>query len=372
MRPETAAVPLAVSSYGELGSLADGEGRLNLAWTLDERDYLAADLQSVIALELEDEVRERLAYVNSYFVQDPYGEHVLGPAIRSFFSIDDRPCSVTCGAGVIALLHSLARLTQRRVAHVVGDTYPDFPFWVERAEGECVAGSAAAAVEEHVEAARRLDAVVVFLERPSLLGDRLADLSEVRALCEGVAAFGALVVVDESNGNYYPPDFSAVTAVHELENLVVVRGLSKAYSLGGLRLGYCVASDVLQPTIRAAVPPLLASSLSIRIGKKVLELGDVAEPLRARIGTCKQEAAELFEAAGLGEIVLSSQHLPYVLLAGTPEAARERVEARGVLGKLHPLWPERTPGRALYRLSAPLRDDRMSLLRQKLGRAAGV
>lgn len=339
-------MPLAVSSYREL-DLAEGDGRLNLAWTIDERDFLAADLDAVIADELEAEAREGLPFVDSYLVQDPYGEELLGLAVAALLGVEG--LRVTCGAGVISLLHSLARLARGKVVHVVGETYPDFPFWVERAGGRCVAESPPAGAD------------LVFLERPSLVGDRFADLSEVGEL----AVRAGIVVVDESNANYYPPSFSAAGLVSEHENVVVLRGLSKGYGLGGLRLAYCVSSPSLEPAVRDAVPPLLASSLSLRIGRRVLELGDVAGPLRQRIAAHKQEAAELLRAAGFAGVVASSEHLPYVLL---PAAARERLDARGVAGKLHPPWPEPPAGRP-YRLSAPLRDERMQVLREKLAQA---
>lgn len=342
-------MPLAVSSYREL-DLADGEGRLNLAWTVDERDFLGADLDAVISEEVEAEAREGLPFVDSYFVQDPYGAELLGPVVASLLGVEG--CSVTCGAGVISLLHSLSRLARGGVVCVLGQTYPDFPFWVERAGGRCVAGPATGGS-------------LVFLERPSLAGDRFADLSEVAELL----ATGALVVIDESNANYYAPAFSAARLVAEHENLVVLRGLSKAYGLGGLRLAYCVSSRALEPAIRDAVPPLLASSLSLRIGRRVLELGDVAAPLRERIAAHKGETAELVRAAGFHGVVASSEHLPYVLLSRPEAGARERLDALGIGGKLHPLWPEPSDGRP-YRLSAPLRDDRIRLLREKLGQAA--
>lgn len=53
----------------------------------------------------------------------------------------------------------------------------------------------------------------------------------------------ALVVVDEAFMDFLPPDEeqSLISLVQEYENLVVLRSLTKFYSLPGLRLGYAIA-----------------------------------------------------------------------------------------------------------------------------------
>jgi histidinol-phosphate/aromatic aminotransferase/cobyric acid decarboxylase-like protein len=360
-------MPLAISSYDRLETLADAQGLLNLAWTLDESELLAVDLKSLVSLALETELRDGLPYIQSYLVKDPYGEQLLGPAVATFFAQTGWSCGVTCGAGVISLLHALARLTGGKPAYIVGDVYPDFPCWVERSHGRCAA-TPELGVAEHARRAAALGAALVFLERPSLMGDRCAELADVQLLCAGAEPGGALVVIDESNANYYPANFSAVNLVARLPNLAVLRGFSKAYGMGGLRLAYCVTSRAWTERVRALVPPLLAASFSLKVGKAVLEEGDVAAPLRARIKEQKEETRRILAAAGLGEPLSSSEYLPYVFLRNSPEHIRSRLESRGVLGKFQAVWSEATSDVSyLYRLSAPLRRERMALLRQQLG-----
>ncbi len=360
-------MPLAIDSYERLPALADDRGRLNLAWTLDERDCLGADLGAHVALELKAELDEALPYVESYFVQDPYGQELLGPAVARYFSLEDRPCSLMCGAGVISLLHALARLVDGGPAYVAGDVYPDFPFWVERCGARCVASHASQYGADHAASAQAADASVVFLERPCLIGNQLADLHELRALCKG--ACDTVVLVDESNANYCPPSFSAVHLLAELENLIVLRGFSKGYSLGGLRLGYCVASAPLGKRLRSIIPPLLASSLSLRIGAAVLGLGDITAPLRERIQASKPSARALLRAAGIEDDLTAGAPLPYLLFGDCAERARVRLERAGILGKTHLLWTGSEANvRTCYRISVPLSPARIELLRERLTR----
>jgi histidinol-phosphate/aromatic aminotransferase/cobyric acid decarboxylase-like protein len=53
----------------------------------------------------------------------------------------------------------------------------------------------------------------------------------------------ALVVVDEAFMDFLPPDQqqSLISVVQDYPNLVILRSLTKFYSLPGLRLGYCIA-----------------------------------------------------------------------------------------------------------------------------------
>lgn len=365
-------MPQAFTSYHEISSLTDSDDTLNLACTHDERKLLSVDLDRVLAEELEREVSENLDYLGRYLVKDPYGEELLLPSIAGYFSRTDRGWSVTCGAGVTSLLGLLARLAADGPAYGIGETYPDFPFWLERSGCRPVPCDASLAVEEIVRIARTARPSVLFLERPGLFEGGYADLGRLARLCDGVAPLGTIVLVDESNANYHPPSFSAFTLVPERANLGVLRGFSKAYSLGGLRLAYALSSNRLAERLRTVVPPLLASSLSLRLGRRLLALGDVARPLRERIVTGKEELAEMLRRAGLRGISASSRYLPYVLLDDDPEVIRSRIEARGIRGKRHGIWPGDGPElRFLYRLSAPLTAERMAALRTRMGAPMG-
>ena len=80
---------------------------------------------------------------------------------------------------------------------------------------------------------------------------------ELVELLEEAGRRGALVVLDEA---YY--EFSGVTyagLAEAYDNLLVVRTLSKAFSLAGLRVGYGIAHPRLAEKLRALMPPFLPS-----------------------------------------------------------------------------------------------------------------
>jgi histidinol-phosphate/aromatic aminotransferase/cobyric acid decarboxylase-like protein len=362
-------MPLAIDSYQRLRALGDEVGLLNLAWTLDERDCLGVDLRAHVARELTAELDEDLPYIERYFVQDPYGEELLAQLVARYFTLRDRRFSLTCGAGVSSLLHALARLVEGGPAYLATDVYPDFPLWVERSGASCVTDHTSTSGADHAASARAAGASLVFLERPCLTGEGLADPHELRALCEYTP--DAVVLVDESNANYCPPAFSAINLAPAPENLIVLRGLSKGYGLGGLRLGYCVASRPLGKRVRSVVPPLLASSLSLRIGAAVLGHGDITAPLRERIHTSKHTTRALLKAAGIEDDLIAGAPLPYLLFGACAEHARASLDRVGILGKTHLVWSTSTARVSrCYRISVPLSPPRIDLLRERLTLAA--
>jgi histidinol-phosphate/aromatic aminotransferase/cobyric acid decarboxylase-like protein len=362
-------MPLAVTSYENLTALQDSDALLNLAWTLDERACLAADVVGLVTRELAAEITEDRPYRDRYLVQDPYGEQELQGALAGFFDTSFAGLCVTCGAGAISLLHGLAHLAAQRPAYIIGDIYPDFPEWVERNGSRCVSRALHPAGGDHAANIRAAGASVVLLERPSLIGNEFEDLRDLRKLCDALAPHNVTVIVDESYANYYPSRFSAVNLLSAVENLIVVRGLSKAYWLGALRLAYCITPASLREQVRSVIPPLLASSISLRIGRKVLELGDIAAPLRERISDAKAEMLTLLDTAGLTTVLPANRYLPYVFLPESDRQGRAQLERCGVLGKPHLVWSQSTEApEYLYRLSAPLRRRRMQQLQERLGR----
>jgi histidinol-phosphate aminotransferase len=82
--------------------------------------------------------------------------------------------------------------------------------------------------------------------------------SELATLQQAAADGGGVLIVDEAYGEYAGPAFvSAVPAAATGSNVCVLKTLSKAYGLAGMRVGYTVGDpDVIARTDRllAAIP----------------------------------------------------------------------------------------------------------------------
>lgn len=353
---------LAIDSYRRLGALHDGGGVLNLAWTSDEREFLGCDLTALVTACLEREVADGLPWTGRYGVQDPYGAGVVGPAVERFFGVAGLAADVSCGAGVNALLHGLASAWTGGTVALAAGIYPDFPHWLERLGVRAAVLPADGAAVPWLE--RQGPVSLVYIERPAFAGTAWDGLEAVRGLCACAARLGAVVLADESNANYCPPSYSAVALTREVANLAVLRGFSKAYGLGGIRVGFCVSSPALTTAVRAALPSLQAGSLSLLIARTVLEAGDLTAPLRRRIAAMKARALDRLTAAGVGAASLSPV-LPYVVLPDAVTLLWENPRV-GIITKRHPRWMGTGGAGWVQRCSVPLDAGRMAAFEDHL------
>lgn len=354
----------AINSYDQRFCVDDGPGYLNLAWTFDERACLDVEIDTLLEAALTSEATS-LREVYSYHVLDPYGDGMLRPAVATYFGVDEQCIRVTAGAGVISLLSTLARATPAGAVAIVGSTYPDFPFWVESGSTEAPNAIPDGPADEQAERILDASSRLVFLERPNLLNDHYNRLEDLRLLCGELHRRDVVVLIDESNANYAPTSFSAVELLAEYDNLVVLRGLSKAYGLGGLRLGFAACAPQRCDWVRARVPPMLASSVSLMLGRQVLELGDVMGSLRTTIQTHKAAVERLLLASEIRDFILPNAWLPYVLFPEPEGPGRRALEQAGIRGKRHLLWPPAAISE-LHRISVPLDQTRLARFEARL------
>jgi histidinol-phosphate aminotransferase len=75
----------------------------------------------------------------------------------------------------------------------------------------------------------------------------LGTLAGVREIVRLARAFEGVLLVDEAYVDFVDPTlgYDLVPLVHELDNLLILRSLSKGYSLAGIRFGYAIGSTGL-------------------------------------------------------------------------------------------------------------------------------
>jgi histidinol-phosphate aminotransferase len=87
---------------------------------------------------------------------------------------------------------------------------------------------------------------------------------------------GCLVVIDEAYADFMTaPSF--VAEIKNYKNLVVVRTLSKAFAMAGLRLGYAFADAVIIDLIQKVKPPYNVNVLTTQTVLSALERSEIAE-----------------------------------------------------------------------------------------------
>jgi histidinol-phosphate aminotransferase len=116
---------------------------------------------------------------------------------------------------------------------------------------------------ERVLAACTPDVKLVFLCSPGNPPGNALDAPVMLSLCRKLEG-RALVVVDEAYIEFAPrPSFTSVLAEHA--NLIVLRTLSKAYSLAGARCGATIADADIISLLARVIPPYAIPSSTVEI-----------------------------------------------------------------------------------------------------------
>lgn len=113
------------------------------------------------------------------------------------------------------------------------------------------------------------------------------NLFDPNALKRLIKAAPGLIVIDEA---YYP--FSGETLLPALKrspNLLLLRTFSKAFSLGGVRVGYLIGDPKLVREIRKVVPPFCLNALAVAIIDTVLDVPKYVDKIVREISKERQK-----------------------------------------------------------------------------------
>lgn len=183
-----------------------------------------------------------------------------------------------------------------------------------------------------VEAQPRL----VFIANPNSPSGTMLGPDTLAAIAEAVPC---PVVVDEAYVNF--ADSDAVGLVRSHRNVIVLRTLSKGYSLAGLRIGYLIAHPDIVAGLIKVKDSYNCDTLSLIGGTAALLDQGYLEQTRSLILATRQRLAAAMRE--LGYIVPASQ-ANFVWCTGGPAAAPtyEALKARQILVRLmrYPCQPD--------------------------------
>ena len=121
-------------------------------------------------------------------------------------------------------------------------------------------------------AALDAETAMVAIVTPNNPTGAVATLEDVRAIAE--AAPHALVMLDHAYIEFAGAEHDLTTHVLDLPNVLVVRTVSKAWGLAGLRVGYGVGDPRLVDWLRACGAPYPVSGPSLALARAALQQGD--------------------------------------------------------------------------------------------------
>lgn len=209
-----------------------------------------------------------------------YPDTSYGALTEAIAQYTDAPRDwITVGAGADEVLDMIAKsfIDGSRQGLLSRPTYPMFRILTEMAGG--VVDEVAAVdlrLDRQVFLTQARRASVTWLCNPNNPTGELLPLSFVEELA-GVA--GGVVAVDEAYVEM--SGLTALPLIDRMPNVVVVRTLSKAFGLAGVRVGYALAGPAISSVLRRVRPPGSISVVSAALGAQALsDLGGMRQRVK--------------------------------------------------------------------------------------------
>ncbi|MEM0981269.1 MAG: histidinol-phosphate transaminase [Cyanobacteria bacterium P01_H01_bin.58] len=167
---------------------------------------------------------------------------------------------------------------------------------------------------------------ITFIASPNSPSGHVVPLQDLREIARGVSG---VVVVDEAYVDF--AEYSALPLVQEFENLIVLRTLSKGYSLAGLRIGFGVANPRLLSGLFKVKDSYNIDAIAVRLGTVAIRDQAYKDACVAKVKASRTKLTT--DLRTLGFTVLDS-HGNFVLATppnGKAASLYRALKARGIL-----------------------------------------
>jgi histidinol-phosphate aminotransferase len=246
----------------EVNSVASRSGLARIALFPPDLQPCSIDLSDNTNLWGAPPIAERIVHEDATRslarYPEPYSES-LKDALSKYVGVD--PAQIVIGCGSDDVLDSSIRAfgePGERIA-LPDPTFSMLPFFA-RANGlEISFVTLTADYDMDVEKTLALDAKIVYVCSPGNPTGNIVPRATIEAI---VAGTKGLVIIDEA---YF--EFSGATSVDltkQSDRVVIVRTMSKAFGLAGLRVGYGIASPSVVTEIEKSRGPFKVSGTSER------------------------------------------------------------------------------------------------------------
>lgn len=129
---------------------------------------------------------------------------------------------------------------------------------------------------------------LVYIDNPNNPTGQIISLSDIERILQAAQKLGVSVIVDEAYGEYMPKENSAVTLFEKYENLLIPKTFSKGFGLAGLRAGYVLIPEILNPYMTNITNPYCMSEISRVIAGKVIQDESFLDGLREQTAELKK------------------------------------------------------------------------------------
>jgi histidinol-phosphate aminotransferase len=168
-------------------------------------------------------------------------------------------------------------------------------------------------------------AAITFIATPNSPSGHVVSVAQLRQLALGLSG---VLAIDEAYVDF--ADGSALELVHEFDNVIILRTMSKGYGLAGLRLGFGIAQPSLLAGLFKVKDSYNIDAIAIQIGTAAMRDQDYKNDCAAKVRVSRSQL--MLDLKQLGFTVPESQ--TNFLLATAPKDASNLylgLKERGIL-----------------------------------------
>lgn len=191
------------------------------------------------------------------------------------------------GNGTAELIHLISRAHKGKRAGIFVPTFTEYERAIRADGGKVV----------HLPFGERpplsgLD--LLFLCQPNNPTGSLWPKEELLRMLSAAKASGTLVVIDEAYVEFLerPEDFSLAREVLRFDNLIVLRSLTKAFAVPGLRIGYSLSDPKNVKALGEFQPPWSVNCLAAYVGERLFGERAYLEESRRKMISYRQSFLE--------------------------------------------------------------------------------
>ncbi|MEL6552458.1 MAG: histidinol-phosphate transaminase [Cyanobacteria bacterium J06621_11] len=134
-------------------------------------------------------------------------------------------------------------------------------------------------------------AAITLIATPNSPTGHVVPVSDLRRLAQGVSG---VLVIDEAYVDFVGEgaDKTSLALVHEFENVIVLRTLSKGYGLAGLRLGFALAQPSLLKGLLKVKDSYNVDAIALKLGAAALKDQSYKNSCVQKIITARNQLSE--------------------------------------------------------------------------------
>ncbi|HEY9908950.1 MAG TPA: histidinol-phosphate transaminase [Thermosynechococcaceae cyanobacterium] len=144
------------------------------------------------------------------------------------------------------------------------------------------------------------DAAVTFIESPNSPSGHSVTIEDLRELAQRVSG---VLAIDEAYVDF--AENSALSLVQEFENVIVLRTLSKGYSLAGLRMGFGIANPKILAGLFKVKDSYNIDAIATAVGTAAMQDQDYKNACAEKVKASRSQLT--IDLKNLGFTVLPSQ-----------------------------------------------------------------